>query len=123
MAAFRKACGKSFELGRCGSNSNPYVTHTSTVFIDAPILLTPPDLAWQSAPGANQSEASNLQALGAAEAQNIDSDPALAPRGWWRHNAEKTRAIGLEESLLVVRDALTKDKYEVCVLRRYFIMV
>jgi len=83
MAAIRKLCGKDIEL----------------VFIDGPHLLQPVDLAWSSAPQ-----------LGASEAS--DSDPALAPRAWWKANEERTRALGLDASLALLRDVLKADQYE-----------
>lgn len=55
---------------------------------------------------------SSLDNLGAAEAAE-ETDPALAPRGWWRVNETHTQTNGLEESLATLRDVLAKDHYEV----------
>lgn len=41
-----------------------------------------------------------------------DSDPALAPRGWWKVDAARTNTIGLEDAILQLRDILAKDHYE-----------
>ncbi|KZT69633.1 FSH1-domain-containing protein [Daedalea quercina L-15889] len=91
MGAFRKTCGKEFDL----------------VFVDAPHVLTPVDMAALT----SQSPESSLDNLGAAEAAT-ETDPALAPRGWWRVNAERTLTNGLEDSLATLRDVLAKDRYD-----------
>ncbi|RDX48718.1 FSH1-domain-containing protein [Lentinus brumalis] len=91
MSALRKACGKDIEL----------------VFVDAPHVLTPADLA----AAFNKSEESSLNDLGAPEA-STDSDPALAPRGWWKTDAARTKTVGLEDSILYLRDILRTDHYE-----------
>ncbi|KAI0697393.1 serine hydrolase FSH [Cerioporus squamosus] len=79
----------------------------ATFFVDAPHVLTPADLA----AAFNKSEESSLNDLGAPEA-STDSDPALAPRGWWKTDASRTKAIGLEDSILYLRDILSKDHYD-----------
>jgi len=91
MGAFRKTCGKEFDL----------------VFVDAPHVLTPVDMAVLT----SQSPESSLDNLGAAEA-TTETDPALAPRGWWRVNEDRTQTNGLEDSLAVLRDVLAKDHYD-----------
>ncbi|KAI6046426.1 serine hydrolase FSH [Pisolithus marmoratus] len=65
------------------------------VFIDAPIILQPIDL---------DGGLSNVIAA--------SPDPALTPRAWWRVNPERTRAHGLEESLMVLRDVLRRDRFD-----------
>ncbi|KAH9920927.1 FSH1-domain-containing protein [Fomitopsis serialis] len=91
MGAFRKTCNKEFDL----------------VFVDAPHVLTPVDMAYLT----SQSPESSLDNLGAAEA-TTETDPVLAPRGWWRVNEDRTQTNGLEESLAVLRDVLAKDHYD-----------
>jgi len=86
MGAIRKAC-KDIEF----------------VFLDAPHILTPVDIA--------NSFSTSLDELGAAEAAT-DEDPALAPRGWWKTDAARTQTIGLEESLVFLRDVLQKEQYD-----------
>lgn len=74
-----------------------------SVFLDAPHVLTPVDLA----------ESFNTpEELGAPEA--AEQDPALAPRGWWKVDRGRTKMIGIEASLDLLRDTLSKDQYEVC---------
>ncbi|KAI6007677.1 serine hydrolase-domain-containing protein [Pisolithus orientalis] len=75
------------------------------VFIDAPIILQPIDL---------DGDPSNvsLNSFGASEANAASSDPALTPRAWWKANPERTTAHGLEESLMVLRDVLTRDRFD-----------
>lgn len=75
------------------------------VFIDGPIILHNVDL------GGDPSDAS-LNSLDASEADAASSDPALTPRAWWRANPERTRAQGLEESLVALRDVLRRDRYD-----------
>ena len=74
------------------------------VFVDAPNILQPADLV-----------GFNLESLGAGEAsaENSEPDPSTIPRGWWRHNPEKNTYIGVLDSLILLRDILAKDKYEV----------
>lgn len=85
-----------------------------TVFVDAPHVLTPVDMAVLT----SSSPESSLDNLGAAEATE-ETDPALAPRGWWRVNATHTLTNGLEDSLATLRDVLAKDHYEVGGFRTY----
>ncbi|KAI0070566.1 FSH1-domain-containing protein [Panus rudis PR-1116 ss-1] len=85
MGAVRKACGKDIDL----------------VFLDAPHVLTPVDIA---------ETFNSPQELGAAEDTN--AEPALQPRGWWKFDPERKRTDGLEESLIFLRDILRKDHYE-----------
>ncbi|KAI0919075.1 hypothetical protein AcW1_003453 [Taiwanofungus camphoratus] len=90
MGAVRKAC-KDIDF----------------VFLDAPHVLTPVDLAELNASSSN----SSLEDLGAAEATE-EKDPALAPRGWWKVDATRTQTHGLEDSLALLRDVLAKDHYD-----------
>ncbi len=80
---------------------------STAVFVDAPHVLTLADLA----AAFNKSEESSLNDLGAPEASS-DSDPALAPRGWWKTDATRTETVGLEDSILYLRDILRKDQYD-----------
>lgn len=73
------------------------------VFVDGPIVLQPVDLD-----GA-QSNAD----VDTPEGASMSSDPALIPRAWWKSNPERTAAYGLEQSLLMLRDILQKDRYDV----------
>jgi len=91
MGALRKTCGKDIEL----------------VFVDAPYVLTPVDMAFLN----SSSNSSSLDDLGAPEAV-AEQDPALAPRGWWKAQADRNQTAGLEESLALLRDILAKDQYE-----------
>ncbi|THG97841.1 hypothetical protein EW026_g4250 [Hermanssonia centrifuga] len=72
------------------------------VFLDAPHVLSPVDLA----------ETFNTpEELGAPEAAQ-DADPALMPRGWWKVDAKRTNTNGLEASFDLLRDVLKKDHYD-----------
>lgn len=74
------------------------------VFINAPHILLPADLAATFGP---------LEALGAGEASVEAEDPALLPRAWWRANRERTMTIGIEESITLLRDILHKNQFDV----------
>ncbi|KIM64014.1 hypothetical protein SCLCIDRAFT_116295, partial [Scleroderma citrinum Foug A] len=89
LGALRKALGKDIEL----------------VFLDGPIVLQPIDLD-------GDSSNASLSALGASEAALASSDPTLAPRAWWKANPDRTVASGLEESLMVLRDVLQRERYD-----------
>ncbi|KAG2153248.1 serine hydrolase FSH [Suillus clintonianus] len=89
LGALRKSMGKGIEM----------------VFVDGPIVLLPVDLD-------GTSSTASLAALGASEADVKSSDPLTAPRAWWKSNPEKTVAHGLEESLLILRDILQRDRYD-----------
>ncbi|TFK94280.1 hypothetical protein K466DRAFT_561233 [Polyporus arcularius HHB13444] len=82
MGALRKACGKDVD------------------FVDLAEAFR-----------ASESETSSLNDLGAQEA-STDSDPALAPRGWWKADAARTKTIGVEDSIVQLRDVLSKDHYD-----------
>lgn len=86
LGALRKSMGKSIEM----------------VFVDGPIVLLPVDL----------NGASSLAALGASEANMTSSDPSTTPRAWWKTNPEKTIAHGLEDSILLLKDILQRDRYD-----------
>ncbi|KAI0643450.1 FSH1-domain-containing protein [Trametes meyenii] len=92
VGALRKTVGKDIEL----------------VFVDAPHVLAPADLA---AAFQSTSESSTLEDLGAAEA-GTETDPALAPRGWWFADATRTKTTGLEDSIMHLREYLLKDHYD-----------
>lgn len=89
LGALRKSMGKGIEM----------------VFIDGPIILLPVDFN-------GASSAASLAALGASEANTTSSDPSTTPRAWWKTNPEKTIAHGLEESILLLRDILQRDRYD-----------
>ncbi|KAI0631376.1 FSH1-domain-containing protein [Trametes polyzona] len=91
LGALRKSCGKDVDL----------------VFVDAPHVLTPADLAeaFQTS-----SESSSLDDLGASDTNT--NDPAAAPRGWWHVDAERKNTPGLEDSIKLLRDYLVKDHYD-----------
>ncbi|KAG2043829.1 serine hydrolase FSH [Suillus americanus] len=86
LGALRKSMGKDIEM----------------VFVDGPIVLLPVDF----------DGASSLAALGASEANTTSSDPSTTPRAWWKSNPERTIAHGLEDSILLLRDILQRDRYD-----------
>ena len=74
-----------------------------SVWLDAPFVLTPVDLA------ETFSTPAELDAPEAAE----ETDPAMQPRGWWKVDAKRTRTDGIEQSFELIRDVLKKDHYDV----------
>ncbi|KAG7450782.1 FSH1-domain-containing protein [Guyanagaster necrorhizus] len=85
LGALRKQCGKDVDM----------------VFIDAPHVLQAEDLfGGASESNENVSEAST------------NEDPTLTPRGWFRAFADKTRAVGLDDSLILIRDVLKERTYD-----------
>ncbi|KAF8912681.1 FSH1-domain-containing protein [Mucidula mucida] len=94
IGALRKQCGKSVDF----------------VFLDGPIVLQPVDLFGASSSNETSTEG-RLAELGASEAGATD-DPALKPRGWYKANHDKTKAIGLEDSLVLLRETLKERKFD-----------
>ncbi|THH18689.1 hypothetical protein EW146_g2352 [Bondarzewia mesenterica] len=81
------------------------------VFVDAPIVLHPIDIANTfSAPSESSDSSNALAAYGAAEA-NTD-DPALTPRAWWKTDLSRTETTGMEESVIFLRDLLRQQRFE-----------
>jgi len=86
MSAIRKACEKNVEF----------------VFLNAPNTLEPSDI-----PG------HTLQLLQAAESfASTETDDSLTPRAWWRANEDKTVYYGLEGSLELFKEVLSKNKFD-----------
>ncbi|EMD32934.1 hypothetical protein CERSUDRAFT_118363 [Gelatoporia subvermispora B] len=90
IGAVRKACSKDVDF----------------VFVEAPHILSPVDLT-----ASFSSTNTTLSDLGAAEAAD-ETDPALAPRAWWKADAARTQTIGLEESLIFLRDILKETHFD-----------
>lgn len=53
------------------------------------------------------------------QAIEAEQDPALTPRAWWRPNPERTKGVGLEDSIAVVRDVLKTRKFDVGISLRH----
>jgi len=85
LGAIRRACGKTIDF----------------VFVDAPLVLQPADLA-----------IFDSKALNAEEATPQSKSPEDTPRGWWKADPDRSKAVGLEESLLALKDVLMKDTYD-----------
>lgn len=92
--------------------TRPFATVYLLVFVDAPVILHPVDLANTfSDPNNASSDATNsLAAFGAAEAADADKtdDPALIPRAWWKTNWDRTSTDGMEESIEFLKSVLVK---------------
>ncbi|EIM80761.1 FSH1-domain-containing protein [Stereum hirsutum FP-91666 SS1] len=94
VAALRKSCSKDIEF----------------VFVDAPVILYPVDLANTFSDPNNPDTTNSLAAYGSAEAADADKtdDPTLTPRAWWKTNWDRTSTDGLEESIEFLKGVLTK---------------
>ncbi|KAJ7905146.1 FSH1-domain-containing protein [Mycena leptocephala] len=90
LGALRKQCGKSIDF----------------VFVDGPKILQPVDLVGAT-PGAT-STATTLDALGASEA----IEPNTESRAWWTWNNTRSNALGLPESLALLRDVLKTRTFD-----------
>lgn len=77
------------------------------VFVDAPHVLQPIDLINAHA----RNPALNFDDQPSEQEADQDQDPTLTPRAWWRPNPERTKGIGLEESLAVIRDVLKTRRF------------
>lgn len=66
------------------------------MFVDAPHVLQPVDLVGSTA----------LESLGGTEIADVNKDPLLTPRAWWKSNPERTKAHGLAESLAFIKEVL-----------------
>lgn len=73
------------------------------VFVDAPLVLQPADLA-----------IFDSKAINAEETTPQSKNPEDIPLGWWKADPDRTKAVGLEESLLNLKEVLMKDTYDVC---------
>ncbi|KAJ3576489.1 hypothetical protein NP233_g397 [Leucocoprinus birnbaumii] len=77
------------------------------VFVDAPHVLQPVDLI-----GAHARNPALSFDAPEADLQAAEQDPLLTPRAWWRPNPERTKGVGLVESLVVIRDVLKTRTFE-----------
>lgn len=80
------------------------------VFVDAPHVLQPVDLI--NAYARNSTSNFDLNVPEADLQTSEIQDPLLTPRAWWRPNPERTKGIGLPESLTVIRDILKTRRFE-----------
>ncbi len=107
----RKGC--RIRYGHGASRQGERLTYPPTVFIDAPHVLVPVDFAdaFRAKPGTSSLSDSGAQGT----STDTDSDPALAPRYWWNLKADpaaRSKTIGVEDSILLLRDVLSKDHYD-----------
>jgi hypothetical protein len=109
LEQFAKNLGKASSSVRTApSYIGNLTSRTIKVFIDAPHLMHPVDFVGPTSINA-------LESLGAAEAANADRDVSLIPRAWWKSNAEKTKAVGLVESLEYIKQTLKGRTFDVSV--------
>lgn len=96
LAALRKSCGKDIEL----------------VFVDAPNILHPVDIANTFASSSDSDQSNSLAAFGAAEASTGTDDPSLTPRAWWKTDPTRTQTTGMEDSIAYLRDLLCDQQFD-----------
>ncbi|KAG0708690.1 serine hydrolase FSH [Suillus ampliporus] len=87
LGALRKLLGDDIEM----------------VFVDGPIVLHPVD--FDGAPST-----ASLEDLEVSD--TTSSDFSTTPRGWWKVHLESTDAPRMEDSLLLLRDILQRDRYD-----------
>ncbi|EKM81246.1 hypothetical protein AGABI1DRAFT_112919 [Agaricus bisporus var. burnettii JB137-S8] len=75
------------------------------VFIDAPHILQPVDVTGEHV----NNPALNFEL---STTEPLEQDPELIARAWWQPNPERTKGIGLADSLAVVKDVLQKRKFD-----------
>lgn len=90
-------------------------TRTHPVFIDAPHILQPVDVTGEHV----NNPALNFEL---STTEPPQQDPELIARAWWQPNPERTKGIGLADSLAVVKDVLQKRKFDVSLFRSSFQM-
>ncbi|KAF7366459.1 FSH1 domain-containing protein [Mycena sanguinolenta] len=96
LGALRKECGKNVDLGIIPVVTSCILLITTIlalVFVDGPIILQPVDLVGETP-----------EALNAAETNDA--------RAWWNWNSSSSEAVGLPESLQVVRDILKTRTFD-----------
>jgi hypothetical protein len=76
------------------------------VIVDAPHILLPAEL------DAPSEELAALQA-----------NPETAMRGWWTANAERTKVTGLHESLLVIKEILKNQRFDVSIGLSFLLVI
>jgi hypothetical protein len=84
---------------------------TRIVFINAPHILQPVDIAGEHV----NNSALNFELSTTELPPGGEKDPELIPRAWWQPNPERTKGIGLAESLAVIKDVLQTRKFDVSV--------
>ncbi|TFK45046.1 serine hydrolase FSH [Crucibulum laeve] len=82
------------------------------VFIDAPHILQPADLFNSSQQSQSEAQSGLLSEVQQNQATIAATDPSLSPRAWWKANADRTKAVGMEESIAVVRDVLKGRRFD-----------
>lgn len=78
------------------------------MFVNAPHVLVPVNFSCIN----GASEAPRIDDLRAPEAETA-TNPALAPRSWWKYDPADVKTVGLEASLMYLRDVLLRDQYDV----------
>jgi len=90
LGALRKDCAKS---------------GVDFVFIDAPHILKPADIFPRQSSILDAENQNN-------QADTEETDPSSLARAWWTYDRERSKAVGLEESLVYIRDILRGRKFD-----------
>ncbi|KAL1662659.1 serine hydrolase FSH, partial [Schizophyllum commune] len=82
------------------------------IFVDAPLILEPADIAGSfpqnTATKVDGTEAA-LASVGTAE---VATDASMIPRGWWKKDPTSDRAVGIEDSIAVIRELLRERRFD-----------
>uniref|UniRef100_D8QA76 Serine hydrolase domain-containing protein n=1 Tax=Schizophyllum commune (strain H4-8 / FGSC 9210) TaxID=578458 RepID=D8QA76_SCHCM len=78
------------------------------VFVDAPLILEPADIAG-SFPQNTATKVETLASVGAAE---VATDASMVPRGWWKKDPTSDKAVGIENSIAVIKEVLQKRRFD-----------
>lgn len=91
---------------------NNQLNYFQPVFIDAPHILKPADVFPRQSAVLDAEDQKNQAAIAA-------TDPSSFARAWWTYDRERSKAIGLEESLIYIRDILRGGKFDVWIFAIY----
>ncbi|KAL1729508.1 serine hydrolase FSH [Schizophyllum commune] len=83
------------------------------VFVDAPLILEPADIAGSFPQNTATKVDSTEAALASVGAEEVATDASMIPRGWWKKDPTSDRAVGIEDSIAVIREVLQKRRFDV----------
>ncbi|KAI5835415.1 hypothetical protein K523DRAFT_228254 [Schizophyllum commune Tattone D] len=79
------------------------------VFVDAPLILEPADIAGSFPQNTATKVDAALASVGAAE---VATDASMIPRGWWKKDPTSDRAVGIEDSIAVIKEVLRGRRFD-----------
>ncbi|KAL1679009.1 serine hydrolase-domain-containing protein [Schizophyllum commune] len=82
------------------------------VFVDAPLILEPADIAGSSPQNTATKVDGTEAALASVGAAEVATDASMIPRGWWKKDPTSDRAVGIEDSIAVIKEVLQKRRFD-----------